>query len=251
MKKLFKTWLSSVAHLGSSVFCVAVGRALMRAFPCFGLSLGIFAAICALSCFHVPYISLLLRQILHLIPPLVAMMASPFYVPFLIRSVAVSHEESMAHWWVSVWWSCLVYGLIAGILFAFHWVCTEGSLELLLGLIGVLALLAPLIAVKLCSFPIASVATIFTPMSHRSSREVWRHARAMTWKELPGIILLMLAMAPLSYGSFCLSSFLVRHHFIAQHGAYMIIHGVNILSWEIGWVAFMVFYQQRKTAYIS
>jgi len=250
MKKLFKSWFASLLFLFSPRYFSAVGRSLICAAPAIAVTLGIFGLLCKIACLRWPHISLFVRQVMHLIPPLVAMIASPFYVPLLVSCVQAEDEEVTVNWLASVWWSCLVYGVLAGFLSAFYWVCTEGTVEMLLWFVAFFVVSAPFILLKLFAFPVASVAAMFPPMSSVSSRRLWRHARVMTLYELSGIVTILLATLPLSYFSFYLAALLEFHGIVAQLGGYMIIHAVNILSWEIGWVLLMVFYQQRKSAYL-
>ncbi len=251
MKKLFKSWLSSVCHLFSFRYLNAVGRSLLCALPCIAISLGIFGALCRVACLNWPHISLFARQVMHLVPPLVAMVASPFYVPFLVSCVKAEEGESTVNWLASIWWSCLVYGIIVGLLSGLYWVCTEGTVEMLLWFVALMVVCAPFILIKIFAFPIASIAAVFAPMSHATSRQLWRHARVMTFYELGGIAGIFLLSLPLSYASFHIADLLQHYGVVAQLGSYMIIHAINILSWEVCWVLSMVFYQQRKSAYIA
>lgn len=251
MKKIMRSWAASLQYLFSSFFWHLFGQVLWHALP---VAITIIAFFCGLSLLGfcaIPYLSIAILQMLQVKAPLLAMILSPLYMPFLIRAAARVMGKVSCRWGKMIAWSLSMYGLMMLFLVAFYWLCIEGSLALLMGVCSGMLLLFFLFAPRIAAFPVASIAVIFEPMSNRSSREVWRHAQRMTWQELPGILVLMVSLTPFSYAFYYFSRALYYGGWLSLDAAHAVLHALSILCWHIGWLAFMVFYQQRKKAYIS
>jgi hypothetical protein len=251
MRKLFIWWISSLKHVNSAVFRHEVGAVLVDASSCiafsmFGLLLGAL-----LSFARLPYISFFFHWFFLLPPPLVAMVASPLYVPFLVRSLYKKHKHTAAHWLYSIRWALLMYTAVGLAYVICDWIILFGSGALVIGLFSVLFVGALSMGFKFAAFPIASVAMLFSPMKKRSAQEVWRHAQRMMWCELPSIMFLWTLTIPIGLVGYWFVMFAMRNGLVTSYGAHCIIHALNILCWQLGWVVFMVFYQQRKKRYIE
>jgi len=251
MRKLFIRWIASLKHLVSSVFRHEVGAVLVGASSCMAFSmLGLLLGV-LLSFARLPYVSFFFHWFFLLPPPLVAMAASPIYVPFLVRSLYKKHKYKAAHWLYSIRWALVMYtavGLVYGVC---DWIILSGSVSLLIGLFSVLLVGALSMSFKLVAFPIASVAMLFSPMKKRSAQEVWWHARKMMWFELPSIMFLWTLTIPIALVGYWFVMLAVRNALLTIYAAHCIIHALNILCWQLGWLVFMVFYQQRKKRYIE
>jgi len=249
MKKIVLTWARSMSHLAVPSFYTAVKEAVRNAAMCIGISAVCFMVCAGISCVSIPYLSRFFYIVLSLRPPSIAMLFSPFYAPFLVRAVSTAHQGNTFRW-ISLWWSLCVYGGIAAASLGLYWVYAEGSLEALLVLAVILAALAPVIVLTLMALPIAGVAVLFSPMKNARISKVWAHSQKMTWSELPFITCLLLSTLPVSLGLYELVRLCVRYEYMTMYGAGVVIHGFTVLCWEIGWLAFMIFYQQRKHLYL-
>jgi hypothetical protein len=177
------------------------------------------------------------------------MLFSPFYAPFLVQA-AQSARQKWEFRWMSVWWSLGVYSIIAAVSFGLYWVYAEGSLELLVVLAVILAALLPFLILAAFALPVAGVAVLFPPMKNAKWRKIWNHSQKMTWAELPFIVCLLSGTVPFSLALYETLGWAVRHQVLTMYSAGLVIHGFTVLFWEIGWLAFMVFYQQRKHLYV-
>ena len=251
MKKIGLAWMRSAGHAMSASFYISVGRALVRAASCIVISIVVFSGVAFLSCMGIAVLSPILQGCMLLMPPCIAMLASPLYTPFLVRSFVGHDSDTSFHWGVSLRWTLGSYAIVLGVGALLCLIYREGSIELLLAAACCLGVIAPFVLIKLVVFPVAGVAVLFRPMNESSSKKLWKHARTMTWHELPFIIWLLCALMPVSIGSYNLLAWLVCRHYMSSYVAGMIMHGVTMLCWEIGWVAFMVFYQQRKHLYLK
>ncbi len=249
MKKIFLIWARSMSHLCASSFYRAVGNAVDNAAACIVISAVVFCIGAGLSCVSIPYVSRFFCILFSLRPPSIALLFSPFYAPFLVQAVQATRQKSEFRW-TSLWWSLGVYGAVAAGSFGLYWIYADGSLELLIVCAVILAALAPVLAMGLIALPIAGVAVLFPPLKNACLRKVWSHSQKMTWSELPFIACLLLGSLPLSLGIYEIVRISVRSHYMSVYCAGIVVHGFTLLCWEIGWIAFMVFYQQRKHFYI-
>ena len=249
MKKIFFTWARSMSHIVSASFYKAVGSAIGKAAACIVVSFFAFFVCAALSCISIPYVSRFFCILFSLRPPSIAMLFSPFYAPFLVQAVHAAHQTYEFRW-ASLWWSLGVYSAIAAGSLGLYWIYAEGSLELLIVCAVILAALAPVLVMALAALPIAGVAVLFSPMKNARAGKVWRHSQKMTWSELPFISFLLLGTLPLSLGLYEVLRISVRCQYMSMYGAGVVVHGFTLLCWEIGWLAFMIFYQQRKHLYL-
>jgi len=250
MKRLFASWFNSFIYLFALPFYEKVGAALARALPCMGLSVAAFTCVALVAALRIPYISSLLASSMWLYPPLLAMISSPLYIPFLVAAVSPKEAPEAEDFWHTVRLSFLIYAGIAALLGLIYFAYFEGSPTFFLGLVSVLTAAVMLFFIKLFSFPIASVAVFFRPMRTRRSSVIWRHARIMTWRELPGVIGVFLLTFPFSYACYWALSLAVSKSLLGLYNAHVLMHGCNIVLWQLGWIFFMVFYQERKKAYL-
>lgn len=251
MRKLFIRWLASLKHLTTSVFRDEVCAVIMRALPCILFSVLAVVSGALVSFLHIPVISFFFHWFFLLPPPLVAMTASPLYVPFLVRSLYKKHKYKAAHWLYSIRWALMMYTAVLVVYGAVDWVVLYGSTELLTGLVVCVALLAISMSMRLIAFPIASVAVLFAPMKKKTAREVWRHAQRMMLHELPSIMVLWTLTMPIAITGYAIVIYALSNALVTVYGAHCIVHALNIVCWQVGWIAFMVFYQQRKKLYID
>jgi hypothetical protein len=249
MKRIFLIWARSMSQVCAPSFYTAVRKAVIKAAVCIGISLAIFVLGAVISCISIPYVSRFFYIVLSLRPPSVAMLFSPFYAPFLVQAMETSTQKREFRL-TSLWWSLAVYGAIAVASLGLYWIYAEGSLEALIVLIVVLAALAPFFMVTLMALPIAGVAVLFPPFKNAPLKKVWKHSQKMTWSELPFITCLLVGMMPLSLALYELLGACVRYQYMSIYGAGIIIHGFTLICWQIGWLAFMIFYQQRKHLYL-
>ncbi len=252
MHKFFARWIGSVVHLGSTVFWRELSAVVWEALPCIGITMGALILGVVISYAGIPYLSFFFHWFFLLMPPLVAMTASPVYVPFLVRTFYARHGGTPHHsWYVSIKWACVMYALVAAGYWALDILLSCAPVDVVIGVIIFLAVALLMMSPRFFSFPIASIAALFPPMSTRPAREVWSHAQRMMWGELLGIIILFIATMPCAYGGYCLVVSLLRNALITRYGAYCLLHALNIVCWQLSWLAFMVFYQQRKKQYIK
>lgn len=250
MKKIFFAWLQSARHAFSLSFYRALFSAIKALSLCIATSLIVFAAVAVLSCMEYSYVSHFLQMLLLLMPPCVAMLASPLYAPFLVRGMSRIEKEISFSWVSSLWWSLGMYGVLCALVCGSYWLLHEGSVAHILGAGVVLGFVAPFILYKALYFPVATVAMLFKPMSGASMKQLWLHARRMTWYELPFLMWLFVMLLPFSVAVFFVLGWCVKSTLITPYAATVLLHGTNMLCWEIGWIAFMVFYQQRKQFYL-
>jgi len=244
-------WRAACSHVCSSSFWSACAAALGESLPVCIVSAVGMALVWFVAVQHIPGISLFFRQLLHIKAPLLAMASAPLYTPFLIKAVARVTGKAVVTWWKTVAWSCAMYALMALLLTAFYFLCIEGSIEMLLGFLCAVMISLPFLAPYIAAFPVASVAVVFEPFSKKSTRQVWRHARKMTWGELPAILIVMCLCMPLSHAYYAAALFLYRAQYLSLESSYGLLHVLSVVCWQIGWIFFMVFYQQRKSAYFE
>jgi|GEM_PF-3184608 len=251
MLSLLGAWLASLRHVFSFLYWHHVGRALHRALPSVLIVLGCFCAVVGLAFLRIPYISLPIEIGLRSIPPVMAMLFSPFYIPFLIGAVRGQSTVLWADRWSAIRWSCLGYGLILLAIGGLYIVYFEASVECLLWAVAVLCCAVLVSLPCLLSFPVFSAAVVLPPMNTRSVGAVWRHAKRMTLYEFPGLLLVMFCLWPFSYVVYQLAAWLACMKCVPPLCAYALVHGATLLSWQIGWVLFLVYYQQRKRPYMG
>ena len=56
---------------------------------------------------------------------------------------------------------------------------------------------------------------------------------------------------PIAITGYAIVIYALSNALVTAYGAHCIVHALNIVCWQVGWIAFMVFYQQRKKLYID
>lgn len=234
-------WAASVRYFFSTSTWRHMGAQLARTMPQVGVATGIIAGGIMLSNLGVHTITWLL----HLPPPLLAIISSPLYVPPLLQLYEATDKRHA--WGPYIMSGLLLYGSCTGLYLLF----TSGPVWARwgFGVLGVLAL--PLLLALFIFSPIAALAYAYPPMTNQSAKKIWLHAVVMTVAELPFICLLLACTAPFGVIIYMVPTLLVQQGIVPSHWWHPILHMGSVAYWQVGWAAFMVFYQQQKHRYIQ
>lgn len=183
--------------------------------------------------------------LLQLPPPLLAICTSPLYVPPLLQRYETTDKRHVRRPYILS--GLVLYGGCAGIyaLFVYGPLWAKWGLEVL----GIV--LSPvLLGAFICS-PVAALAYAYAPMSFRSHTKIWLHAMKMTVGEFPFIALLFLGSTPLGALLYVIPYLLCAKGLLPAPWVRPCVHVASIAYWQVGWAAFMIFYQQQKHRYLK
>jgi hypothetical protein len=190
-----------------------------------------------------------LKQLVAVPPvPFFAVITSIFYLPALFYAASEQRPAfSYAHMAVRI---ALFYLLVGGVAATLIYLVLHSASWPVLILSYAAALAAGVWALwyGLLS-PVASIACVYAPAAKMKKEAFWAHVYRMMQGEMPFIFLLLVYAMPFGLVIYNLPRVLIQSGCMNAVDADLLGHCASIIYWQCAWIAFIVFYQERKQNY--